>query len=122
MDCVRYKQWQVTEIAYPVGIQAALEWRPRGAAEWNQLDLGSEEDVAGATRKVSEKLVSEINARLQDHSCDVHLDFGDYGRYYAAAAAVIIPTQTGLPPALRKQIIWFCKRSKVFFAGRQSRA
>ena len=53
----------------------------QGAAEWNEFEISSQDDAAGATLKVSEKLLSEINTHLQDRSSDVHLDFGAYGRY-----------------------------------------
>jgi hypothetical protein len=117
LDRVRHKRWEVAEISYPADLNGTLEWRARGAVEWKQLDITAQDYASTATQNVSRLLLSEINLRFQDHSIDVHLDFGAFGRYCAPAESVTTTAQAELRPAIRKQIIWFCKRSKIFFAA-----
>ena len=113
---VRDGKYVLTAIRSHHSVHGQLRLRPRGQFDWKIEELSFAVTAASGTSKnvsLTTEQITRIASVIQDSSCDVALDFGPFGRFFAQAGC---DTSAHAAPfrmnrALRNRTEWLCRTS-----------
>ncbi len=113
---VRHGKCEVAACEHPAGIKGALKWRSGAEIEWNTLDLYAEPAKSNAQQ------ITSLNEVLRRRECEVELDFGPFGRFYAPIERAGDPLSEtrSVPRHLRNRILWLLRTARIYADQRRT--